>query len=337
MEQSPGPSWKTIVVGVILLAAIAFLYLAGAQRWNWWPYEVDQTANWQTYQNPDYGFTVKHPENWHAEECRDSGPGGIYVLASLGDAEDLVICNSDAPIQGIVNINAAPEGGVGVNIEQEIASTIANLDNARKTNTTVDGQSAIRVEGTTRQLEGPSAPAGMRLILIYISKNGNTYRLFYLNTPERADEFEQVAKTFKFGNSNVPATGEIYKNEQYGFQIPLTTSWEGYKETVEQWEGRDVATGRVSEHGPLIKLRHPSWTAANPHEDMPIMVFTPAQWALIEQEKLSVGAAPIAPSELGRNAEYIFALPARYNYDFATGFEEVDELVHRLQAFDPRS
>jgi hypothetical protein len=57
------------------------------------------------------------------------------------------------------------------------------------------------------------------------------------------------------------------------------------------------------------------------------MIFTLTQWDLVEKEEISLGAAPIGPSELGRNEEYVFALPARYNYAFITGFEEVDEII----------
>jgi len=37
----------------------------------------------------------------------------------------------------------------------------------------------------------------------------------------------------------------------------------------------------------------------------------------LQQEKFHIGAAPINPSELGRNTKYVFALPARYNYAFS--------------------
>lgn len=57
------------------------------------------------------------------------------------------------------------------------------------------------------------------------------------------------------------------------------------------------------------------------------MVFTLAEWDEVQQAKLTVGAAPIPPSELGRNAAYVFALPARYNYAFPTGYEEVAKIL----------
>ena len=58
---------------------------------------------------------------------------------------------------------------------------------------------------------------------------------------------------------------------------------------------------------------------------------------MIQQEKISVSAAPIPPSELGRNNKYVFALPARYNYSFPIGYEEVDKILKEnpLKAFNP--
>ena len=65
------------------------------------------------------------------------------------------------------------------------------------------------------------------------------------------------------------------------------------------------------------------------------MVFTLAQWRLIESEAMAVSAAPIGPTELGRNSKYVFALPARYNFAYLPGWEEVDEILQHdpLQAF----
>jgi hypothetical protein len=74
---------------------------------------------------------------------------------------------------------------------------------------------------------------------------------------------------------------------------------------------------------------------AESRQDIPIMAFTPAQWQLIEKEDMAVSAAPMGPSELGRNAKYVLALPARYNFACLPGWEEVDEILQHkaLQAF----
>jgi hypothetical protein len=58
------------------------------------------------------------------------------------------------------------------------------------------------------------------------------------------------------------------------------------------------------------------------------MVFTIAQWNDLQNDKFHIGAAPIGPSELGRNSKYVFALPARYNFSFLPGFEEVEDILN---------
>lgn len=119
-----------------------------------------------------------------------------------------------------------------------------------------------------------------------------------------------------------------YTNTEYSFNFSLPKSWKGYSIISKAWEG-NIIDSQISEkvQGPEILIRHPLWTSANPRQDIPIMIFTQDQWNLIQQEKLSLGAAPIGPSELGRNSKYIFALPARYNYAFPIGFEEVQKII----------
>jgi H+/gluconate symporter-like permease len=122
----------------------------------------------------------------------------------------------------------------------------------------------------------------------------------------------------------------VYKNDQYGFQFSLPKSWQGYSVLTDKWQGIALTgsqSGKVVETGPIISLRHPKWTTQIPRQDIPIMVFTLAQWNLVQKEQISVGAAPVGPSELGRNAKYVFALPARYNYAFLPGFEEVEAII----------
>lgn len=128
----------------------------------------------------------------------------------------------------------------------------------------------------------------------------------------------------------VPVVSEKleYVNDQYGFSITLPVSWKGYTTIVESWTGSMIDNpNSPSLKGPKLLIRHPLWTNEVPRQDIPIMVFTLDDWALIKQEKLSVGAAPIGPSELGRNSKYVFALPARYNFSYLPGFEEVQKII----------
>lgn len=131
----------------------------------------------------------------------------------------------------------------------------------------------------------------------------------------------------------------VYRNLAYGFCFELPASWSGYSIVTEQWQGEwlgdhSQAPSGKELTGPKILIRHPKWTRALEREDIPIMVFSRAQWKLVEAEQMSVSAAPIGPTELGRNTKYVFALPARYEFDEKKGVEEVVELMqhHRLEA-----
>ena len=130
-----------------------------------------------------------------------------------------------------------------------------------------------------------------------------------------------------------------YKNDEYGFSFALQESWKGYTIVIDKWEGFDVdrSSDTPSQLGPIIKIRNPNGKEQNPYQDIPIMVFTLEQWQEVSNEKLSVSAAPMPPTELGRNSNYVFALPARYNYSYPTGWEEVDQIMKNnpLKTFNP--
>ena len=155
----------------------------------------------------------------------------------------------------------------------------------------------------------------------------------------------QSAMLQSLGDRTTPSVPKmkpvVYLNKKYGFRFLLPMGWRGYSISVSEWEGGDGGTyqpGDIippSEKGPLISIGHPLSTESNPRQNIPIMVFTKAQWQLVEENKLILSAGPTGPSELGRNAKYVFALPPRYNYALPTGYEEVDEIVghHALRPF----
>lgn len=123
----------------------------------------------------------------------------------------------------------------------------------------------------------------------------------------------------------------VYKNTQYGFDFVLPSSWKGFTIVTGKWEGlslEESTSGQVVETGPIVSIRHPLWNAANPRQDIPVMVFTIGQWKALTQEKFHIGAAPVGPRELGRNSRYVFALPARYNFAFPTGYQEVENILN---------
>lgn len=145
---------------------------------------------------------------------------------------------------------------------------------------------------------------------------------------------EKIDGKWLINNANIGeyegTSSGILKNTQYGFTFPLPESWKDYKVITQEWEGLSLADsnqGEVIETGPMISIRHPLWTAEVRRQDIPIMIFTLDQWKSLEEEDFHIGAAPMGPKELARNSKYVFALPARYNYAFPTGYEEVEKIL----------
>ena len=165
------------------------------------------------------------------------------------------------------------------------------------------------VVGGTRVQAGPAKSSAGRGVAVSATQNPNSKE-------------EAKRKLWAAGSS-------FYKNEEYGLQVELPKSWKGYKITISQWCGGGTGPNgeQLYELGPKIVIRHPKSTEENPRQDIPIMVFTLAQWEKIEKEEISVSAANMRPAELDRNCRYVFALPPRYNYGFFEGYEEVALII----------
>ncbi|WHZ01029.1 hypothetical protein QNH48_18565 [Neobacillus sp. YX16] len=118
----------------------------------------------------------------------------------------------------------------------------------------------------------------------------------------------------------------LYENAEYGFTFTLPKSWEGYQIVSDSWEGITTDQQQM-ESGPILLIRHPEWTESKPRQDIPIMIFSLEQWSSLEKGEFHIGAAPVGPTMLGQNNEYVFALPARYNFAFLEGYEEVETIL----------
>ena len=140
---------------------------------------------------------------------------------------------------------------------------------------------------------------------------------------------------FYFKNKNVqPINNPVtplnslvtYNNTDYGFTFSLPNDWKGYTIVKNTWQGSPINT-TTAETGPKIIIRNPKWTTAVPYEDLPILIFTTSQWNSYVAENFSIGAAPIKASELARNNKYVFALPARWDFDYSLGYQEAESII----------
>ena len=170
------------------------------------------------------------------------------------------------------------------------------------------------------------------IVLAIIVVVGSFYIVISRNAPAENTNNTPATSTQNVTPPPPPVpVGVNYRNTEYGFNFSLPNSWEGYTVIEDVWEGNSVnASGAITSstvNGPLVSIRHPDWDYKSPRQDIPVMVFTISQWSDIQSDKFHVGASPMNPTEIGRNKKYVFAIPARYNFSYLTGYEEVDELI----------
>lgn len=129
-------------------------------------------------------------------------------------------------------------------------------------------------------------------------------------------------------------TSQIYKNDKYGFEMTLPATWSGYSVSETSWNGNSVTGDNKKYQGVMLVFRNSKWTEKAKWQDIPIMIFNQDIWKLVQEEKISLGAAPIGPSKVGENQKYIFATPARwYGFTDAQGQDEAVEIVKTFKAF----
>jgi len=145
--------------------------------------------------------------------------------------------------------------------------------------------------------------------------------------------FNNINNNKNHNNTNIVNNEIIYTNDDYEFSLALPNSWQNYSILSEKWSGLDL-NGIEQESGDIVHIRHPQWSESNPRQDIPVMIFSETQWNKLQKEEFHIGAAPINPKLLARNKNYFFALPARYNFGFLEGYEEVENILNNNSVSD---
>lgn len=149
------------------------------------------------------------------------------------------------------------------------------------------------------------------LFLYFIYRNDD----LVTNTPTQI-----VATTTTGINNNYVG----YRNTKYGFSLQLPISWENF-----------TATETSIAFGNSVTIRNSAWSMATPTADIPVLIYPINQWETWVGNDFQgyPTAAPIGPTERGRNETYVFATAPRYNFSFLPGFEGVEEILKNLVAF----
>lgn len=182
------------------------------------PVFKNETVNWKTYRNAEYGFEVKYPPAWSYND------GPLPYTFYFGNS---------GPYEYQVGIWVTPASNINKTDEQCIATILA-------------GKPGWRCEGEQWSDTEHGVKTGYMVKHIYIEVENN-YKFYYFsvaaseqNITNRFNFFNQMLSTFKFIGNNETADWKTYTNDQYGFEIKYPDSWNLGKESSKTGESYKV-------------------------------------------------------------------------------------------------
>jgi len=212
-----GPKFFVALVAIIILAGASY----GAIWWWWGRQQIaqevvptftprtDETADWKTYTNTQYGFEFKYPADWTLQDGKEQGISPMFnsviITKNLSNKEYLRI---------------------------SFTSSKENLQQG------FSGQEKISLAGIewigsqyNNGVPGEDAPHDS---LAYFSKYAglnfqvDLYPVTFLPYSTNRDInpiLNQILSTFKFTDSVDTSTWKTYTNTQYGFEVKIPTDW----------------------------------------------------------------------------------------------------------------
>lgn len=151
------------------------------------PTNTKETANWKTYTNSKYGYSIKYPSQWNT----NSPPSGPGILIGQGPNEDQI------------------------NIDTSLTKNAIMVESCKQTQQVfLDNIPASRCE-FTQEISGErgvvyNPPIVSKTVYIEALHNGQYYSIV-LTSDETSDKFKifnQILSTFKFTDQNEAITQE---------------------------------------------------------------------------------------------------------------------------------
>ncbi|PIV42931.1 MAG: hypothetical protein COS26_01450 [Candidatus Nealsonbacteria bacterium CG02_land_8_20_14_3_00_40_11] len=171
----------------------------------------NETADWQTYRNEEFGFEIKYPKDWIFN------PDVMSFNFSSGET----IKGSDG-FSCSLNVALAVKGANAEHINS------LPKEQWQKSDVNIDGKSAIKLVSVDSPIKAYYflENSGEHSFQIYHSttryitnQEGYKVALGFIYDQECMDIFNQMLSNFRFIEGGETANWEIYKNEEYGFEM----------------------------------------------------------------------------------------------------------------------
>ncbi len=166
--------------------------------------DFDETSDWKTYRNEEYGFEFKYPSNWVKLDNYQTDPDLITIVSSNESADNVSKCyegcGPDLWFYHYKNID----------LEKYINDPGNLLFNPKKIK--IDGQTAYEVD-----------EAGFSsYYAVLVQKGNDVYKILGYNNQLSLSSNtieSQILSTFKFIDKTDTSTWKTYRNEVYGYEF----------------------------------------------------------------------------------------------------------------------
>lgn len=208
-----------IIIPLLISGGISVWQYAGAQKQQTKSSEQqktqDETANWRTYADTQYGFSFKYPTDWNTSKQ------GVYTVLDSSDYSGEIITSPiGQKVTSGTRIFISPHENLKSFTPNQLVQDYVTQENRKQI--TVGGVQGIVLDTV---VEG-----GINETVIALVKNNFTYMITrtypesYKNQNEKI--FDQIISTFKFTDQNQTTDTsnlKTYTNTQYGFEVKYPT------------------------------------------------------------------------------------------------------------------
>lgn len=169
---------------------------------------IDDISNWKTYVNTKYGFSVKYPSDFSAQDANDENDSWFHRTMICKCTKETVGA-FDGPV--VIEVIDNP---TGKSIEEIIKEDFGFVGNPQFQPITIDSITSKRTAILPGLISTDSVFVNKGSKIFYISLVGNPNQIGI-----STKTFDQMLQTFKFANSISNLTLQTYTNNQYRFSI----------------------------------------------------------------------------------------------------------------------